>query len=64
VTVFDLPGRVPLPAKITIQVLPSIDLAAELGPDADPEDAYALVTGEMQDALDDLADERRFPIIG
>jgi 1-acyl-sn-glycerol-3-phosphate acyltransferase len=60
VTVFDLPGRVPLPAKITIQVLPPIDLA----PGTDPEDAYALVTDRMQDALDELADERRFPIIG
>jgi 1-acyl-sn-glycerol-3-phosphate acyltransferase len=64
VTIFDLPGRVPLPAKITIQVLPPIDLAAELGADADPEAGYALVTGEMQDALDALADERRFPVIG
>jgi 1-acyl-sn-glycerol-3-phosphate acyltransferase len=64
VTIFDLPGRLPLPAKITIQVLPPIDLKAALGADADPEDGYALVTGEMQDALDELADERRFPIIG
>jgi 1-acyl-sn-glycerol-3-phosphate acyltransferase len=60
VTFFDLPGRVPLPAKITIQVLPPIDLAAE----TDPEDAYALVTERMQDALDALAEERRFPVIG
>ncbi len=64
VTIFDLPGRVPLPAKITIQVLPQIDLAASLGPDADPEDGYALVTERMQDALDALAEERTFPIIG
>ena len=38
VTVLDLPGRVPLPAKITVEVLPPIDLAAELGADADPDD--------------------------
>jgi 1-acyl-sn-glycerol-3-phosphate acyltransferase len=64
VTVFDLPGRIPLPAKITIQVLEPIDLTAELGPGGDPEDAYALVTHRMQDALDMLAGERRLPIIG
>jgi len=64
VTVFDLPGRVPLPAKITVEVLPMIDLRAELGADADPDAAYELVTGRMQDALDDLAEARTFPILG
>jgi 1-acyl-sn-glycerol-3-phosphate acyltransferase len=64
VTVFDLPGRVPLPAKITIEVLPAIDLATELGPGADPDQAYELVTGRMQDVLDELADARAFPVIG
>jgi 1-acyl-sn-glycerol-3-phosphate acyltransferase len=64
VTMFDLPGRVPLPAKITVQVLPVIDLRAELGADPDPEDAYELVTRRMQDALDELADARAFPVIG
>ena len=64
VTVFDLPGRVPLPAKITVEVLPAIDLATELGRDADPDEAYELVTGRMQDVLDQLADARAFPVIG
>jgi 1-acyl-sn-glycerol-3-phosphate acyltransferase len=64
VTVFDLPGRVPLPAKITVEVLPMIDLKAELGADADPDAGYELVTGRMQDALDKLAEARTFPIIG
>jgi 1-acyl-sn-glycerol-3-phosphate acyltransferase len=63
-TVLDLPVRVPLPAKITIDVLEPIDLRAELGADADPCDAYDLVTGAMQDTLDDLADERVLPVIG
>jgi len=36
VTVFDIPGRVPLPAKITVEVQPAIDLETELGADADP----------------------------
>jgi 1-acyl-sn-glycerol-3-phosphate acyltransferase len=64
VTVLDLPGRVPLPAKISIEVLPGIDLRAELGADADPDEAYDLVTGRMQDVLDELAEDRTFPVIG
>ncbi len=63
-TVLDLPLRVPLPAKITIDVLPAIHLDEELGPDADAEHAYDLVTGRMQLALDRLAAARRFPLIG
>jgi 1-acyl-sn-glycerol-3-phosphate acyltransferase len=64
VTVLDFPGRVPLPAKITVEVLPAIDLAAELGPGADADAGYDLVTGRMQLALDDLAAARSFPLIG
>ncbi len=64
VTVLDLPVRVPLPAKITIDVLPPIHLLEELGPDADAEHGYDLVTGRMQRALDRLAAARRFPLIG
>ena len=63
-TLLDLPLRIPLPAKIKIQVLPLIDLRAELGAKADLEDAYELVTGRMQDALSELADERTLPIVG
>jgi 1-acyl-sn-glycerol-3-phosphate acyltransferase len=64
VTVLDLPVRVPLPAKITIDVLPPIHLLDELGPEADAELAYDLITGRMQGALDRLAAARRFPLIG
>jgi 1-acyl-sn-glycerol-3-phosphate acyltransferase len=64
VTVLDLPGRVPLPAKISIEVMPVIDLRAELGADADPDEAYDLVTGRMQDVLDELAEDRALPVIG
>ncbi len=64
VTVLDLPGRVPLPAKITVEVLPAIDLAAELGADADADAGYDLVTERMQDALGELAEARTFPVIG
>jgi 1-acyl-sn-glycerol-3-phosphate acyltransferase len=65
VTVLDLPGRVPLPAKISIEVLPPIDLREELGgARGDPEAGYELVTGRMQDALRALAQARTLPLIG
>jgi 1-acyl-sn-glycerol-3-phosphate acyltransferase len=63
-TLLDLPLRVPLPAKIKIQVLPKIDLREELGAKAKPRDAYELVTDRMQDTLSDLADERTLPVLG
>jgi 1-acyl-sn-glycerol-3-phosphate acyltransferase len=64
VTVMDLPGRVPLPAKITVRALPKIDLRKRLGPDLDVEEAYELVTGTMQRALDKLDNERHLPVVG
>ena len=63
-TIMDLPGRVPLPAKIVVRVLPKIDLKKRLGKDANPDDAYELVTERMQDALSGLAEERSLPILG
>ena len=45
VTLLDLPGRLPLPAKISIDVLPPIDLREELGGACgDPDTGYELVT--------------------
>jgi hypothetical protein len=63
-TVLDLPGRIPLPAKITVQVLPPIDLHEELGENPDTDAAYEVVTGKMQEALDELAAERTLPVVG
>ena len=63
-TVLDLPGRIPLPSKITVRVLDPIDLRACLGPDPDPHEAYRLVTDAMQDCLSVLSRKRRFPVIG
>jgi 1-acyl-sn-glycerol-3-phosphate acyltransferase len=60
----DMLGHVPLPAKITIETLPAIDLRAEFGPDPDLDDVYDHIIRLMQDTLDALAAERRFPIIG
>ncbi len=64
VNVGDLLGHVPLPAKITVQVLAPIDLRDQLGPHPGVGEAYDHVIGVMQRALDDLAAARRYPIIG
>jgi 1-acyl-sn-glycerol-3-phosphate acyltransferase len=64
ITVLDLPGRLPLPAKITIQVLPPVDLRERFGPEPDPEDVYEELTDDMQDALSDLSEERTLPLVG
>src|SRR5918997_478910 len=60
----DLAGHLPLPAKITIQVLEPIDLRAEFGADPDLDGTYDAIVGRMQATLDDLAVERRLPVIG
>ncbi|MGZ4184001.1 MAG: lysophospholipid acyltransferase family protein [Solirubrobacteraceae bacterium] len=60
----DMLGHIPLPAKITIETLPAIDLRAEFGPDPDVDEIYDHVQRLMQDTLDALAAERRFPVLG
>lgn len=60
----DFLSHVPLPAKLTVDVLPRIDLRERFGPEPDLDEAYAHITGAMQDALDALAAERRLPILG
>ena len=64
VSLLDLPVRLPLPAKITVEVLPPIDLVERFGPDADHEEVYEQVTGEMQEALSGLQQERTMPVSG
>jgi 1-acyl-sn-glycerol-3-phosphate acyltransferase len=60
----DMMGHIPLPAKITIETLPPIDLRAEFGPEPDLDEAYDHLIRVMQDALDALAAERRLPVLG
>ena len=65
VNVGDLLGHIPLPAKITIEVLPPIDLREQFGPEPDPDEVYEHVTaGDAGRRSTALAAERRFPIIG
>jgi 1-acyl-sn-glycerol-3-phosphate acyltransferase len=60
----DMLGHIPLPAKITIETLPKINLREEFGPEPDVDEIYDHLIRLMQDALDALAAERRFPVIG
>jgi 1-acyl-sn-glycerol-3-phosphate acyltransferase len=55
----DMLGHIPLPAKLTIQVLEPIDVSG-MG----VERAYEQVTTAMQTALTGLAEERSLPVIG
>ena len=63
-TVFDLPPRLPLPAEITIQVLPPIDLATRFGPDPSERAVYEAITADMQAALSGMSSERDLPVVG
>ena len=54
----------PLPSKIVTQVLEPIDLAAVFGKKPDVVEVDAYVRGLMQAALDKLAAQRRFPVLG
>jgi 1-acyl-sn-glycerol-3-phosphate acyltransferase len=60
----DFLPRIPLPAKITSEVLPAIDVRERFGPDPDVDEVYEHVISRMQSALDGLAAERRFPVLG
>ena len=55
----DMLGHIPLPAKITIQVLEPIDVSR-----MDVDKAYERVTTAMQTALTGLAEERSLPVLG
>jgi 1-acyl-sn-glycerol-3-phosphate acyltransferase len=63
-TILDLPFRFPLPAKITISVGQPINLREKLGRDAEAEEAYKLVTSNMQRTLTRLGNERTVPVVG
>jgi 1-acyl-sn-glycerol-3-phosphate acyltransferase len=64
VTIMDLPGRYPLPAKIQIRVGKPIDLGERLGKQPDPDQGYELVTSTMQRTLTRLSNQRSLPIVG
>ncbi len=59
-----LPTWIPLPAKVTIQVLEPIDLKERYGEDPDLQEVYDDVLAHMQDVLSELQRERRLPVLG
>ncbi len=60
----DMLGHIPLPAKITIQVLDPIDVRARFGDRPKWKDAYRDVVATMQDAMNGLRAARRLPVLG
>ncbi len=63
----DMAGHIPLPAKITVEALPPIHLREEFGSDGgevDVDEVYDHITRLMQETLDALSAERRYPVIG
>jgi 1-acyl-sn-glycerol-3-phosphate acyltransferase len=59
-----LPPNFPLPTRIVTQMTEPVDVANRFGRDPDIGDVDAHVRSVMQAALDQLARERRFPILG
>lgn len=59
-----LPLNLPLPTKIVTEVLDPIDVAENFGEDPDVDEVDSHVRAVMQSALDRLARQRRFPVIG
>jgi 1-acyl-sn-glycerol-3-phosphate acyltransferase len=59
VNVGDMFGHIPLPAKITIEVLAPIDVT-----NMDVDEAYELVLERMQRSLTSMQAQRRLPVLG
>ncbi|HME17262.1 MAG TPA: lysophospholipid acyltransferase family protein [Mycobacterium sp.] len=59
-----IPINLPLPTKVVTQVLEPIDIEATFGAEPDVEAVDAHVRSLMQEALNDLAAQRRFPVLG
>jgi 1-acyl-sn-glycerol-3-phosphate acyltransferase len=60
----DMVGHIPLPAKITVEVLEPIELRKEFGNRPDLDEVYDEILGRMQGTLDGLQAERRLPVLG
>jgi 1-acyl-sn-glycerol-3-phosphate acyltransferase len=58
------PPNVPLPSKVVTEVLEPIDITAQFGKHPDVAEVDECVRSVMQAALDRLAKQRRFPVLG
>lgn len=59
-----VPPNLPLPTKVVTEVLPPIDITARFGTTPDIHEVDAHIRSVMQTALDRLASQRRFPVLG
>lgn len=59
-----IPANLPLPSKIVTELLEPIHVTDRFGHDPDVDEVDAHVRGVMQSALDRLARQRRFPVLG
>jgi 1-acyl-sn-glycerol-3-phosphate acyltransferase len=64
INIGDMLTHIPLPAKITIEVLPPIHLREEFGARPNIDEVYAEVIARMQRSLTQLQSERRLPVLG
>jgi 1-acyl-sn-glycerol-3-phosphate acyltransferase len=60
----DFFGRLPLPAKLQIAVLPAINLERQFGKRPRVDEVYEHVVAVMQDSLDEMQARRRLPLVG
>jgi hypothetical protein len=60
----DMLGHLPGPSKITIQVLPPVDLRERYGAEPDIDEVYNDLMEQMQHTLTALQSERSLPLIG
>jgi len=60
----DMFSHIPLPAKITVEVLPPIDLREEFGENPDLDEVYDSITTRMQATLTSLDQQRSLPFFG
>jgi 1-acyl-sn-glycerol-3-phosphate acyltransferase len=58
------PPIVPLPAKVTIELLEPIDLRSRYGAEPDVDEIYRDLMATMQKTLTGLQGERRLPVLG
>jgi hypothetical protein len=58
------PPNLPLPSKVVTEVLEPIDITEQFGKDPDVDEVDEYVRSVMQSALNLLAKQRRFPILG
>jgi hypothetical protein len=58
------PPFLPLPAKVTMELLKPIDLRGSYGADPDVEEIYDDLMAKMQKTLTALQRDRRLPVLG